>query len=129
MQPGAFMEPQHMNLLQGLSAFPITPADEHGIVDTDALGGLVHRLGQAEVNSICVLGSTGTYAYLSRQERQRAIRAALDQAGTTPVMAGIGALRSDEVLALGRSEEHTSELQSLMRNSYAVFCLKKKNTI
>src|SRR3546814_8773732 len=27
---------------------------------------------------------------------------------------------------LSRSEEHTSELQSLMRNSYAVFCLKKK---
>src|SRR3546814_2586171 len=35
------------------------------------------------------------------------------------------------ILAMGciggfRSEEHTSELQSLMRNSYAVFCLKKK---
>src|SRR3546814_2876904 len=30
-------------------------------------------------------------------------------------------------LAAGRSEEHTSELQSLMRISYAVFCLKKKN--
>src|SRR3546814_2873874 len=29
---------------------------------------------------------------------------------------------------LSRSEEHTSELQSLMRISYAVFCLKKKNT-
>src|SRR3546814_6526810 len=28
-----------------------------------------------------------------------------------------------------RSEEHTSELQSLMRNSYAVFCLKKKKNI
>src|SRR3546814_5808080 len=28
-----------------------------------------------------------------------------------------------------RSEEHTSELQSLMRISYAVFCLKKKNSI
>src|SRR3546814_3980302 len=28
-----------------------------------------------------------------------------------------------------RSEEHTSELQSLMRNSYAVFCLKKKKKI
>src|SRR3546814_9563103 len=28
----------------------------------------------------------------------------------------------------GRSEEHTSELQSLMRTSYAVFCLKKKKT-
>src|SRR3546814_9094199 len=31
------------------------------------------------------------------------------------------------VLGPGRSEEHTSELQSLMRISYAVFCLKKKN--
>src|SRR3546814_6347737 len=31
-----------------------------------------------------------------------------------------------ERLAHGRSEEHTSELQSLMRISYAVFCLKKK---
>src|SRR3546814_9090052 len=30
---------------------------------------------------------------------------------------------------LSRSEEHTSELQSLMRISYAVFCLKKKTTI
>src|SRR3546814_5744288 len=32
----------------------------------------------------------------------------------------------DEVEAVRRSEEHTSELQSLMRISYAVFCLKKK---
>src|SRR3546814_1895959 len=32
----------------------------------------------------------------------------------------------DEEVAIVRSEEHTSELQSLMRNSYAVFCLKKK---
>src|SRR3546814_4988318 len=32
-------------------------------------------------------------------------------------------------LAADRSEEHTSELQSLMRISYAVFCLKKKQTI
>src|SRR3546814_3037467 len=31
---------------------------------------------------------------------------------------------SDANLAIGRSEEHTSELQSLMRISYAVFCLK-----
>src|SRR3546814_2117786 len=30
-------------------------------------------------------------------------------------------------VAFARSEEHTSELQSLMRISYAVFCLKKKN--
>src|SRR3546814_4384331 len=39
-----------------------------------------------------------------------------------PLRAGPGRLGVD------RSEEHTSELQSLMRISYAVFCLKKKKT-
>src|SRR3546814_3306083 len=33
----------------------------------------------------------------------------------------------ESALRMRRSEEHTSELQSLMRISYAVFCLKKKN--
>src|SRR3546814_4031921 len=36
------------------------------------------------------------------------------------------AVRTDVRRAVHRSEEHTSELQSLMRISYAVFCLKKK---
>src|SRR3546814_16871793 len=39
------------------------------------------------------------------------------------VYVSVGRCRSDR-----RSEEHTSELQSLMRISYAVFCLKKKKT-
>src|SRR3546814_3071803 len=38
------------------------------------------------------------------------------------------ALADGRVAAAIRSEEHTSELQSLMRISYAVFCLKKKKT-
>src|SRR3546814_4858774 len=37
-----------------------------------------------------------------------------------------GSLFGQPVSGIVRSEEHTSELQSLMRNSYAVFCLKKK---
>src|SRR3546814_2632483 len=45
-----------------------------------------------------------------------------------------GHLAGDEdcrqgICAASRSEEHTSELQSLMRISYAVFCLKKKNKL
>src|SRR3546814_8745248 len=43
------------------------------------------------------------------------------------VSAFLGAQLGDQFA--GRSEEHTSELQSLMRISYAVFCLKKKNKI
>src|SRR3546814_8313495 len=44
---------------------------------------------------------------------------------------GLGGAKEVRLLALGhvvRSEEHTSELQSLMRTSYAVFCLKNKIT-
>src|SRR3546814_20774427 len=47
-----------------------------------------------------------------------------------PIAAGIaviGPARDGRIIAQ-RSEEHTSELQSLMRISYAVFCLKKKKT-
>src|SRR3546814_6728913 len=49
--------------------------------------------------------------------------------GTCPGMAARRLCR-DVSFRFGRqrSEEHTSELQSLMRISYAVFCLKKKNT-
>src|SRR3546814_2088269 len=43
-----------------------------------------------------------------------------------PEMAALGAANVPLVMD-ARSEEHTSELQSLMRISYAVFCLKKKN--
>src|SRR3546814_11976815 len=42
---------------------------------------------------------------------------------------GPGLPRGGHVAAAPRSEEHTSELQSLMRISYAVFCLKKKTNI
>src|SRR3546814_7255033 len=41
---------------------------------------------------------------------------------------GSGAPAQEEEVLEPRSEEHTSELQSLMRISYAVFCLKKKKT-
>src|SRR3546814_7377902 len=57
------------------------------------------------------------------------LRAALSGSNTSPgifeVMAILGREESLGRLA-DRSEEHTSELQSLMRISYAVFCLKKK---
>src|SRR3546814_1224125 len=55
--------------------------------------------------------------------------AALDRADVHAEIAA-DAFGVDHLVALRRSEEHTSELQSLMRISYAVFCLKKKtNTI
>src|SRR3546814_4067997 len=46
-----------------------------------------------------------------------------------PVSVWLAARSSFEASVMARSEEHTSELQSLMRISYAVFCLKKKKVI
>src|SRR3546814_3338359 len=51
-------------------------------------------------------------------EMETALRRAIDK--------GDLRLTFQPICDLGRSEEHTSELQSLMRISYAVFCLKKK---
>src|SRR3546814_6416263 len=45
-----------------------------------------------------------------------------------PTDRGVERRLGERLTWLRRSEEHTSELQSLMRISYAVFCLKKKNT-
>src|SRR3546814_6918777 len=58
-----------------------------------------------------------------RALQRRAVASGGARQGAGPAPAGAGGRR------LQRSEEHTSELQSLMRISYAVFCLKKKKTI
>ncbi|MBT8410162.1 MAG: dihydrodipicolinate synthase family protein [Alphaproteobacteria bacterium] len=94
-----------MRPFQGLSTFAVTRADEQGRVDTGHLQRLVARLASAEIASIGVLGSTGGYVYLGPAERARAVRAAVEAAGTVPVVAGIGALRSFDMLACARDAE------------------------
>src|SRR3546814_2123343 len=67
----------------------------------------------------------------------RSSRGYVDGAGYTDIKAQLPAINLLLLISIAsfllfivniRSEEHTSELQSLMRISYAVFCLKKKNT-
>src|SRR3546814_9785602 len=60
-----------------------------------------------------------------RSESQDGVHPATDLAKARPTLGGRYLVDTFEP---SRSEEHTSELQSLMRISYAVFCLKKKNT-
>src|SRR3546814_1654081 len=77
---------------------------------------------------------------VARPAAQEQLRVLGEQTGvaTLPIVAGqqpvdiarralqAAKLQGFDVVMLDRSEEHTSELQSLMRISYAVFCLKKK---
>ncbi|GAA2797286.1 dihydrodipicolinate synthase family protein [Saccharopolyspora taberi] len=92
-------------MFTGLSAFPLTPTDEKG-VDERSFADLVTRLATAGVDSIGALGSTGGYAYLTRDQRARAARLAVEAAGDVPVMVGIGALRTSEVLAVAEDAQN-----------------------
>jgi 4-hydroxy-tetrahydrodipicolinate synthase len=84
-------------MFTGLSAFPLTPSTDDGI-DEAAYARLIRRLVDAGVDSIGALGSTGSYAYLSREERARAAIVAVENAGDVPVIVGVGALRTRDVL-------------------------------
>ncbi|NKM57341.1 dihydrodipicolinate synthase family protein [Rhizobium anhuiense] len=90
----------------GLSAFPPTPADRDGRVDTEALSRLLERLCDAGVASIGLLGSTGIYAFLAPEERRRAVEAAVECVhGRIPLVVGVGALRTDQAQNLARDAE------------------------
>lgn len=94
------------SLFKGLSAFPITPADPQGRVDTNGVARLIDRLAEAKVDSIGLLGSTGTYAYLSRAERRRTIEAAAATlSGAVPLIVGVGALRTSDAEDLARDAQ------------------------
>lgn len=84
-------------MFTGLSAFPITPFRNEEI---DYLGftALLNRLVEAKVDSICAMGSTGLYPYLTKDERHLVTKTAVEHAAGIPVMAGIGALRTYDVL-------------------------------
>lgn len=91
-------------MFTGLSAFPITPL-AHDAVDEASFIRLVERLSEAKVDSITALGSTGSYAYLSTDERTRVAHLAVENAGETPVFIGIGALRTSHVLTNAENAE------------------------
>src|SRR3546814_2038788 len=71
---------------------------------------------------------TGIVARVGRDFRRGDVAGLRDEAGEVAIGDRRGVDPEPVDPHLARSEEHTSELQSLMRISYAVFCLKKKNT-
>ncbi len=86
-------------MFSGLSAFPLTPVNAAGI-DEQSFLKILARLTAAKVDSLGVLGSTGSYAYFSREQRKRVATLAVQHADGIPVMVSIGAISTDEVLRL-----------------------------
>src|SRR3546814_5592619 len=92
---------------------------------SDALG--PHREGTCEDAEQRGDGDRQRNDHPPRPAEAQAGRAVAEDREHVAGHAGDGHLRQRHHAAIAaRSEEHTSELQSLMRNSYAVFCLNKK---
>ncbi len=90
-------------MFNGLSAFPLTPTDAAGNVQKVLLTCFLDRIVAAGVDSIGLLGSTGGYVFLSREQRHDAVRIAVDHVGgRVPVIVGVGALRTDAAVKLAQ---------------------------
>src|SRR3546814_6533670 len=104
---------------KGLSCFLAPRITLDGQRNAIHLMRLKDKLGNRS-NASAEIEYHGAYAELMGEEG-RGIRVIIDMVHHTRLGTTAGTLG-----ILRRSEEHTSELQSLMRISYAVFCLKKK---
>src|SRR3546814_9775643 len=105
------------------------PAAAHQIAINVASLCFMVPFGLAEATTVRVGNAVGR-GRGSHGVRQAAFAGGVLVLATQLVGGSILLLGHDQIVALyTRSEEHTSELQSLMRISYAVFCLKKKITI
>src|SRR3546814_2097514 len=94
---------------------PARPATAPGAVPARQVGR--RRLPQHEIGRVALVGG-----HLDAGAGDHVVTAAARQ----PAVFGKGRHAEQH---MARSEEHTSELQSLMRISYAVFCLKKKTKL
>ncbi|MGP0925118.1 dihydrodipicolinate synthase family protein [Serratia sp. CY81489] len=86
-------------MFTGLSAFPLTPVTGNG-VDEQGFINILTRLAAARVDSMGILGSTGSYAYLTREQRKRIGTLAKQHAGDIPMMVCVGAVSTDAILHL-----------------------------
>src|SRR3546814_8667028 len=83
------------------------------------------QIGAACADLPLVTAGSGIALGLPQNFRAQGLLQEHDAARDLPPTQGLRAIVCGSC-SQARSEEHTSELQSLMRNSYAVFCLKKK---
>jgi len=104
-----------MTPFNGLSAFPITPADEFGRVDTEALSRILIPIMAAKAGSVGLLGSTGTYVYLNREERKRAVKTAAETINKAlPLIVGVGALRTSDAVTYAQDAQEAGATALLL---------------
>ncbi|MDH3659327.1 MAG: dihydrodipicolinate synthase family protein [Alphaproteobacteria bacterium] len=83
----------------GVWPYLVSPIDRRGQVMDKVLADLVDHLIEAGVHGLTPLGSTGEFAYLSPEQKQRVVEVTLEAAsGRVPVVAGVAATTTDEAV-------------------------------
>src|SRR3954468_16236351 len=76
--------------LAKVAGVPVTPFTAEGAVDEAALAAVVERMARQGVQVIVPCGGTGEFSALTADERDRVGRVAVEAAGATPVLVGVG---------------------------------------
>ena len=89
-----------MTDFHGVFPYLVSPIDGEGRIRTDVLGALVSHLIRSGVHGLTPLGSTGEFAYLTREQRVLVVRTTVEAAGKrVPVIAGVAATASADAVA------------------------------
>jgi 4-hydroxy-tetrahydrodipicolinate synthase len=89
-----------MTDFHGVFPYLVSPIDAQGRILTDVLGRLVSDLIQAGVHGLTPLGSTGEFAYLSREQRAAVVQATIESAARrVPVVAGVASTSTADAVA------------------------------
>ena len=89
-----------MTDFHGVFPYLVSPIDASGRILTDVLGRLASDLIKAGVHGLTPLGSTGEFAYLSREQRAAVVQATIEAAGKrVPVVAGVASTATADAVA------------------------------
>jgi 4-hydroxy-tetrahydrodipicolinate synthase len=89
-----------MTDFHGVFPYLVSPIDAQGRILTDVLGRLASNLIEAGVHGLTPLGSTGEFAYLSREQRQAVVQATIEAAGKrVPVVVGVASTATADAVA------------------------------
>src|SRR5437588_6978780 len=90
----------------GVFPYLVSPIDPDGRIRTDVLARLCDDLIEAGVHGLTPLGSTGEFAYLSREQRLRAVEITIEAAaGRVPVVPGVAATSTADAVAQAKAYE------------------------
>ncbi len=90
----------------GVFPYLVSPVKPSGEVDAEVLGRLSDDLIKAGVHGLTPLGSTGEFAYLTREQRRRVVEVVVEAAaGRVPVVAGVASTTTDDAVLQARDYE------------------------